>query len=121
MCNIGLLFVYMHLYTPQVYARLNHVCVSLSYTTTLKVVDQISTLHKPPLQMWLASGAPVKFVGDNVQKNKGVRDVRSDHQKSMLHKYSMLVVKGRVSDPSLQTTGSTLDFKGGAPSPTHIF
>ena len=58
----------MHMHTPQIYARPNHIGVSISYTATLKAVEQISTLHTAPLQMWLASGAPVKF-GDNVQKN----------------------------------------------------
>ena len=76
-------------------------CVALSYTATLKVVDQISGLHTAPLQEWLVAKAPIKFVGDNVQKSKGVRDARSDHQKSMLHMYSMLVVRGRVSEPNL--------------------
>lgn len=84
-------------------------CVALSYTATLKVVDQISGLHTAPLQEWLAAKAPIKFVGDNVQKCKGVRDARSDHQKSMLHMYSMLVVRGRVSEPNLSSTGSTVD------------
>lgn len=83
--------------------------VALSYTATLKIVDQISDNHTAPLQTWLAAKVPIKFVGDNVQKSKGVRDVRSDHQKSMLHMYSMLVVRGRVSDPSLASTGCTLD------------
>lgn len=67
-------------------------CVALSYTATLKVVDQISGLHTALLQQWLAANTPVKFVGDNVQKRRGVRDTHSDHQKSMLHMYSMLVV-----------------------------
>ena len=40
--------------------------------------------------MWLPFGAPV---GDIVQKNKDLRDVHFDHQKSMLHMYSMLAVK----------------------------
>ena len=87
----------------------------MSYTATLKVVDEISDHHTAPLQTWLVANVPIKFVGDNVQKFKGVRDVRSDHQKSMLHMYSMLVVRGRVSDSSLASTGSTLDLSAMKP------
>ena len=83
--------------------------MALSYPATLKVVDKISGLHTAPLQEWLSAEEPIKFVGDNVQKSKGVRDARSDHQKSMLHMYSMLVVRGRVSEPDLPSTGSTAD------------
>lgn len=83
--------------------------MALSYPATLKVVDKISGLHTAPLQEWLAAEEPIKFVGDNVQQSKGVRDARSDHQKSMLHMYSMLVVRGRVSEPDLPSTGSTAD------------
>ena len=34
----------------QVYARLNHVGVALSYTSTLKVVSGISSMHESPLK-----------------------------------------------------------------------
>ena len=52
-----------------------------------------------------------KFVGDNVQKHKGVRDVRSDYPRPMIHMYSILTIKDRVSNPSLASTGSTLDLE----------
>ena len=62
------------------YARLNH---PLSYTATLKIIQQISQLRKVPISEWLEEGALVKFVGDNVDKKKGVRDMQSDHQGKM--------------------------------------
>ena len=52
----------------QVYTRLNHLNVALSYNGTLKVIEQVSTLHTDPLWEWIASGAPIKFVGDNINK-----------------------------------------------------
>ena len=62
------------------YTRLNHFNVSLSYTAVLKLVADISERHKAPLERWLREQAAVKFVGDNVEKKRGVRDIRSDHQ-----------------------------------------
>ena len=97
------------------YTRLNHLNVTLSYTGTLKVIEQVSTLHCDPLREWIASGdsEPVKFISDNVNKKRGVRDIRSDHQGSMLNMYSMLVVKGRVKadadDASHHNSLSSLD------------
>ena len=77
------------------------------------MIEQVSTLHCDPLREWIASGEPVKFVGDNVNKKRGVRDIRSDHQGSMLNMYSMLVVKGRVmadaDDASHHNSLSSLD------------
>jgi hypothetical protein len=52
-----------------------------------------------PLTEWLKEGAPVKYIGDNVNKQKKVRDIRSDHQSKMHNMYSILVAKGRVSLP----------------------
>ena len=40
-----------------------------------------------------------KFVGDNVDKTKGVRDIRSDHRAELKHMYSLLAVKYRVIAP----------------------
>ncbi len=37
---------------------------------------------------WLSTGTDIKLVGDNVDKNVRVRDIRSDHRGDM---YSMLV------------------------------
>ena len=49
----------------------------------------------------------IKYVGDNVDKHQGVRDLRSDKRSSMIHMYSMLVVKSRVSSRNLSITCSS--------------
>ena len=46
---------------------------------------------------YIESKAMVKFIGDNVDVLKGVRDIRSDHVKHLCHMYSMLVAKSRLS------------------------
>ena len=53
----------------------------------------------------MTEGTDVKFVGDNVDKKVGVRDLRSDHRGEMVHVYSMLVVKCRVPSTGLAMTG----------------
>ena len=60
------------------YARLNHVGICLSYTGSLKIVQNISDNMKPPIEKWLKNCISIKFVGDNVDKRRGVRDIRID-------------------------------------------
>ena len=52
----------------QVYLCLNHVNVCLSYSAVLHLVTEISKCNVLPLKHWLAEGAVVKFIGDNVNK-----------------------------------------------------
>lgn len=78
------------------YTRLNQLKVSLSYSGTLQAVTEVSKLHKEPLQQWIAEEIPFKFVGDNVDQRKGVRDIRADHRAELQHMYSMFVVRSRV-------------------------
>ena len=87
----------------QVYLHLNHVNVCLSYSAVLRLVTEISKRNVLPLQRWLAEGAVVKFVGDNVNKTRGVRDIRSDHHSVMKHMFSVLVTKLRVTIPVVET------------------
>ena len=85
----------------QVYTYLNHLNVTLSYNTMLKLVSDVSKNNEAPLRKWLSESSPpnVKFVGDNVSKTVAVRDIRSDHQSHLKHMYSILVVKGRIPNP----------------------
>ena len=83
------------------YARLNHVGVTLSYTGTLNAVGAISKLHQVPIRRWILEDTPFKFVGDNVDKKRGVRDLRSDHHGEMMHMFSVLAVRSRVSSSGL--------------------
>ena len=79
--------------------------VCMSYTATLSLLDEISLLHTAPLQQWIADGVQIKFWGDNVDKKKSVRDVRSDHHGSLLHMYSILAGRSRVQANELSCTG----------------
>ena len=85
------------------YARLNHVGVALSYTATLEVVSMISSSHNNPIKQWIDSGVPIKFFGDNIQEHKTARDIRLNHYKTLMHMYSLGVIRCRVHDPSLQS------------------
>ena len=46
-----------------------------------------------------------KFWGDNVDKSRRVRDLRSDHLGAMLHMFSLIVGKSRTPAPELSHRG----------------
>ena len=71
----------------------------LSYTAVLKLISDISERHRALIERLMQQGASFKFVGDNVDKKKGVRDIRSDHHSELKHMYSLLAVKARVQPP----------------------
>lgn len=100
----------------QVFSRLNHVGVTLSYNAILKVISSISELHADPVKELTSSSSSFKFVGDNVDKHRGVRDIRSDHTGKMVNMYSLLVVRSRTPSSSLSMTGSTGDLHRSAVS-----
>ena len=93
----------------QVYARLNHLNFCLSYPATLRLVEEVSKLHTVPLKQWIQDGQVLKFWGDNVDKKRKVRDLRSDHQGKMLHMFSMLVGQSRTPAPYLPCVGHGCD------------
>lgn len=78
---------------------MNHLNISLSYNAVLKRIAKISEHHKAPLEAWLKEGASFKFVGDNVDNKKGVRDIRSDHHGEIKHMFSLMAIKARVTPP----------------------
>lgn len=84
---------------------MNHVGVCTSYVSTLRLVDSISKLHTQPLTRWIAEDVIFKYWGDNVDKKKGVRDVRSDHQAELLHMYSILAGRSRTPGTDLSSSG----------------
>ena len=86
------------------------------YTATLAAVSEISTLHKVPVRDWLSEGLDIKFVGDNVDKKRGVRDLRSDKKGEMTHMFSMLVIKSQVSSAGLPISGCCSDFQSLQPT-----
>ena len=73
--------------------------MAINYTTVLKLVTGISEQHKQPIDKWVNEGIEFQFVGDNVSKQVGVRDIRSDHRSKLVHMYSLLAVRARVSPP----------------------
>ena len=79
--------------------QLNHVNITTSYSATLHLVADISKFNQGRLQQWIAKGIEFKFVGDNIDKKRGVRDIRSDHHGAMTHMFSMLAVQTRVASP----------------------
>jgi len=88
-----------------VYNRLKHVGVCVSYTATLKLVGDVSQIHTVPLQQWIKDDVIFKFWGDNVDKKRNVRDVRSGNQATMLHMYSLLVGRSRIPGIGLSRVG----------------
>ena len=73
----------------QVYSRLNHVSVCISYSVTLNLVDSLSVCHTLPLTQWISNDIAFKYCGDNADKERGVCDVCSNHQGELLHMYCM--------------------------------
>ncbi len=68
-------------------------------------MDDVSKLHTVPIEKWIKDGIVFKFWGDNVDKQRKVRDLRSDHQGKMLHMFSLLVGRSRTPAPELPFTG----------------
>ena len=79
------------------YARLNHIGVCTSYTATQNSVTKIGERMQSPTMEWATKGILFKFVDDNVDKHKGVRDIRADYHGKLIHMYSLLAIKSRVT------------------------
>ena len=92
------------------YARLNHINICTSYSATLQLISEISKLNVAPLKKWRDEGIVFKFWGDNVDKQQKVRDIRSDHQGSMLHMYSILIGRSRTQNSLLPYSGQVSSF-----------
>ena len=108
MCATNKQMVTITMHAPlllQVYTQLNHlnIAIIISYNALHRIVDEISKNHLSPLVKWLQEGAYVKFIGDNVDGRKTVRDIRSDHHDILHHMYSMLAVKARAIPPPPST------------------
>ena len=85
------------------YTRLNHVCATISYAATISTVTAISKQRTVPIESWIREGVQFKFVGDNVDKKKGVRDIRTDCHGEMKHMFSMIVVRSRVASSLVES------------------
>ena len=88
----------------------------LSYNATLRLMEDISKLHKVPIEQWIKEGVVLKFWGDNLDKLKRVRDLRSDHLGEMMHMFSMIVGRSRTPAPELPFTGQIAQLNGAPPA-----
>lgn len=87
-----------------------NMCVS--YSATLRLMEDVSKLHTVPIQQWINDGVVFKFWGDNIDKQQHVRDLRSDNQGEMLHMFSLLVGRSRTPAPELPFTGQISQLTG---------
>ena len=88
----------------------------VSYNATLKLTEDVSKLHKVPVDKWIKEGVVLKFWGDNLDKQQHVRDLRSDNQGEMLHMFSMIVGRSRTPAPELPFTGQIAQLKDALPA-----
>ena len=80
----------------------------VSYSATLRLMNQISLRHTVPMKKWIEEGAVFKFWGDNVDKQRKVRDLRSDNTGKMVHMFSIIVGRSRTPAPHLSFGGRHL-------------
>lgn len=75
------------------------------------MMDDLSEIHAAPLNKWIEEGAIFKFWGDNLDMKKNVRDLRANNQGDMVHMFSMVVGRSRITAPELSHQGqvSSLD------------
>lgn len=92
----------------QVYSRLNHLNMCISYTATLDLMEELSKTHTLPLQQWIKDGVIFKLWGDNVDKKQKVRDLRSDNSGKLVHMFSILAGCSRTPAPDLPHNCSSL-------------
>ena len=83
----------------------------VSYRATLRLMDDISQLHKVPINGSVME--PSSSSGrDNVDKQRYVRDLRSDHQGEMLHMFSVIVGQSSTPAPELPFMGQLSQLAG---------
>ena len=64
------------------------------------------------LANWISEGVVFKFWGDNVDKQRCVRDYRSDHHGAMVHMYSILAGRSCTPAKDLLQTGQLSNLTG---------
>ena len=53
--------------------------------------------HVLPINAWITEGIDIKFVGENVDKKKGVRDIHTDFHGEMKHMSSMIAIRSYIT------------------------
>ena len=71
-------------------------------------MDELSESHIVPLEKWIEEGVVFKFWGDNVDKQRKVRDLRSDNCGQLVHMFSLLAGRSRTPAPELPHSGGSL-------------
>ena len=79
-------------------------------------MDELSLNHTTPLERWIKDGAILKFWGDNVDKQKKVRDPRADNTGNMVHMFSLLAGRSRTPAPHLPHVGGNLSVLDSVPA-----
>ena len=72
-------------------------------------------MHTIPLEEWIREGVVFKFWGDNVDKQRKVRDLRADNSGKMLHMFSLLAGRSRTPAPNLPHEGGGLSLLDSEP------
>lgn len=78
-------------------------------------MDELSLGHTVPLEQWILEGVLFKFWGDNVDKQRKVRDLRSDNKGELLHMVSLIVGRSRTPAPGLSHSDGKLSALDGLP------
>ena len=105
--NYTTLIVYL-LVDVHVCSRLNHLNLCVSYTATLRLMDELSESHIVPLEKWIEEGVVFKFWADNVDQQMKVRDLRSDNCGQLVHMFSLVAGGSRTPAPELPHSGGSL-------------
>ena len=90
----------------------------MSYNATLRLTEDVSKLHTVPVEQWIRECVVFKFWGDNLDKQRHVRDFWSNNQGEMLHMFSVIVGRSRTPAPEFPFTGQIAQLKDA--TPTHF-
>ena len=64
--------------------------VTTSYKATVSAMNEISKHYMIPIASWIREGVQFKFVGVNVDKEKGMGDLRADRHGKIRHMFSLI-------------------------------
>ena len=68
----------------------------VSYSSTFRLVEDVSHIHIVPLEQCMADDKTFKFIRDNVDKKAGVRNKWLGYHGKMEHMFSILAAHRRL-------------------------
>ena len=87
-----------------------YLCIKISLymqISTFRLSENKKVYQQVNIQKWIENNKQFKYIGDIVDVSVDVRDIRSDHQKHLLHMFNLLVIKSiipsNLSLPSVAT------------------